>query len=220
MKALIDKKSRRIGIFGGTFNPIHTGHLIIATFVLEEKGLDRILFVPCSHPPHKGRGELAPGEERLRMVELAVASDPRFTASDIELKRGGTSYSIRTVEDLRAIFGPGTRFFFIVGADSLHEISTWKEIERLSELCDFVTVARPGYSLEGLSPRKLAIGEGTFERLAPGIVRTPLVEISSTLIRDRVRAGKSIEYMVPAGVADHIREKGLYRKGGKENRTE
>jgi nicotinate-nucleotide adenylyltransferase len=153
------------------------------------------------------------------MIERAVETDPRFSASDLEMKLGGTSYSIRTVESLRSLFGRGSRFSFIIGADSLYEISSWKEVERLSRLCDFITVARTGYPLEGLSPGTLSIGEALFRRLAGGIIRTPHIDISSTMIRERVRAGRSIEYMVPDAVADYIKRKGLYREGGQESKT-
>ena len=211
------KRAKRIGIFGGTFNPIHNGHLIISTAVMEEKHLDEVLFVPCARPPHKGSGELAPGGDRLRMVELAVSSNPRFRASDIELKRGGRSYSVKTIEELRMRFNRGEEFYFIVGADSLHEISTWKDVERLSGLCDFIIAARSGYPLGGLSAESLSVGKEVFRRLATGIVETPVIDISSTEIRDRVGKGKCIDYMVPEAVAEYISRKGLYQKYEKKS---
>ncbi len=217
MQCVMGKGGKRIGIFGGTFNPIHVGHMVIAKFILEDKGLDEILFVPCALPPHKGNKDLVSGEDRLRMVELAVASEPKFEASDIELRRGGKSYSIQTVEELKALFEPGAKFFFIIGADSLHEISTWKDIDRLSELCDFIVIARRGYPLSDLSPEKLTVKEGIFRRLIAGIVESPLMDVSSTDIRDRIRAGKDIESLVPEAVAEFITRRGLYKKGGQED---
>ena len=179
---------------------------------MKKKGLDEVLFVPCALPPHKESDDLAPEEDRLRMVELAVASDPGFSASEIELKRGGRSYSIRTIDELKKMFDPGTKFFFIIGADSLHEISTWKDIERLSGLCYFIIAARPGYPLRGLSAERLSVGKEVFRGLVDGIVETPVIDISSTQIRDRVGKGKSIDKMVPEAVAEYISRKRLYQR--------
>ena len=212
--------TRKIGILGGSFDPIHIGHLIIAEQISERLTLDLVLLIPCNMPPHKDAANLTAGRHRLRMVEIAIEGNPRFQACDIELTRGGVSYSVDTVTSLKSQYGRGTEFYFIVGADSLIELATWREYKRLLSLCTVVTAARPGCDLgslplqEGLcTPEEIAV-------LKRHIMETPLIGISSTEIRQRRQSGESIRYLVPDAVENYIIEHNLYvSREGHESRA-
>lgn len=214
----------RIGLFGGTFDPIHCGHIRAAGEVAERFALDRVLFIPSFIPPHKERKGMAPARDRLRMVELACAGEPRFAASSIEVDAGGRSYSILTLERMRDLH-PGARILFILGADAFLEIGTWHEHERVLAEGLFIVMTRPGSRLEdatGVLPealrpgvRAIAEGEEVDEALIAGsrIFLLPIraLDISSTEVRRRIRAGEPVDGLVPGPVADHIRSHGLYR---------
>jgi len=199
---------RRLGILGGTFDPIHHGHLLAAEEAHHQLALDRVLFVPAGVPPHKPARPISPADHRVRMVELAIANKPHFALSRVDVDRPGPSYTVHTLELLRARWGPGPQFFFIEGNDSLSDIACWYQPQRLIELCELAVVARPGAQIDlaGL------------ERQVPGItgrihwVQIPLLQISSSDLRARVRAGRSISYLVPREVEDYIRRHGLYRE--------
>ena len=205
-----NRKNMRIGIMGGTFDPIHVGHLIVAECVADELRLDSVLFVPCFRPPHKGAGALSPPRRRYRMVELAVEGNPRFAAEPAEIERGGISYSVDTIKALRARYPRGTRLYFIIGADSLHEIHTWREYRRILSICTVVTAGRPGFDREGWTPTEGLFSDGAVESLRRHFVRSPLIEVSATEIRRRKREGKSIRYLVPERVERYIERHGLY----------
>lgn len=214
----------RIGLFGGTFDPIHLGHVRAAREVLERFGLDRILFIPSCLPPHKERTGLAPARDRLRMVELACAGEPRFAASSLEVDAGGRSYSIRTLERVRELY-PGTRAFFIVGADAFLEIGTWREHERVLAEALFIVMTRPGSRLEDAAGvvvgplrdriRAITDGEAVTEAVLEDhrIFLLPIraLDISSTEVRRRVRAGETVAGLVPEAVAEYILLHRLYR---------
>lgn len=187
--------TKRIGILGGTFNPIHTGHLLLAEGAKEKLGLDYILFIPCYLPPHKKPLKLVPARHRLAMVRLAVRGNPSFKISTIELKRGGKSYSVDTLQELHRLYKGNANFFFIIGSDSLSGLCTWKSIDKLMKLCKLVAVTRPGYRMR-----------------YPGvkIVDLPTLPVSSTDIRQLVRQGESIRYLVPDAVRKYILRNGLY----------
>jgi nicotinate-nucleotide adenylyltransferase len=194
----------RLGIYGGTFNPIHTGHLIIAQEIYEQCGLDRLVFMPSARPPHKHLAGVAAPEHRYRMAVLATREDPRFEVSDLELQRPGPSYTIETLQELRRLHGDACRLFFAIGADSLVDIATWRAPEQLFALAAVVVVPRPGVDI----------------RRAPApwrdqvvLVRSPEVDISSTDIRRRVAEGRSIRYLVPEPVERYIAEHRLYKGG-------
>ena len=189
----------RIGVLGGTFNPVHIGHLILAQDALEKFGLDQVLFVPCANPPHKRPRRLAPAKHRLAMLKAALKGDSRFAVSTVEIDRGGVSYSIDTIRQLRRA-KPKARFYFIIGADTLPELRTWRSIRKISGLCTFVAMGRPGYA--GRATR------GFRARPFPG----HLIDISSSEIRQRVSEGKSIRHLVPAAVERYISHHGLYAK--------
>jgi nicotinate-nucleotide adenylyltransferase len=191
-----------LGVLGGTFDPIHIGHLIIAQMLVEELQLSELLFLISARPPHKLAAEVAPWKNRLEMAELALQDNPRLTISDLEIKRSGPSYTAETMDILQAQYGQRYRILFIVGADSILEISSWRQPERLLESGSLVVVPRPGYNLSQLDPQ-------VADRVT--MVKTPLLEISSSNIRQRVRQGKSVRYLVPLEVDNYIRRKGLYR---------
>ncbi len=217
---------QRIGILGGTFNPVHCGHLAASEEVLKRLRLDRVLFVPASVPPHKTDEDLPSPGQRLDMVRLAIAGNPSLTLSDIEVMRGGPSYTIDTVRSLRSVH-PGADLFFITGIDSFLDIRTWHEWEQLLSACAFVVLSRPGYHFTDLI--KLGFLDRSFDELAlldSGKVRETAVRtargweihleagfsstISSTEIRRRVREGHSLKYLLPDAVEHYIITNGLY----------
>lgn len=195
-------KIRRLGVYGGTFDPIHTGHLAIARGVVAHCGLDRLLFVPSARPPHKQGHAMAPPDDRYRMAELATRHDPRLEVSDTEINRPGLSYTVDTLEELRRIYGASSSLYLVLGADSLLEIDTWHAPDRIFDLATVVTVPRPGKDLTGVDP-------GWLDRVVD--IQLPEIDVSSTDIRRRVGQGLPIAHLVPEEVADYIEERGLYR---------
>jgi len=192
----------KLGVLGGTFDPIHNGHLIIAQVLLEKLDLARVLFLLSAHPPHKSSSGLASWQDRFQMIQLALHGNPHFQASDIEIKRNGPSYTVETIEQLQLRYGKKYSILFIVGADSILEIFTWREPRRLLASGSLVVVPRPGFDLKHLDP---LVTEQVM------VVQTPLIEISSTDIRRRVRQELSIRYLVPSKVASYIHKRNLYR---------
>jgi nicotinate-nucleotide adenylyltransferase len=191
-------------IFGGTFDPIHLGHLVVADHVAEAAGLARVVFVPAGRPPHKAGRPITPARDRLAMVELAIAGNPRFSVSRLELESaGGPSFTIDTVRRWKAA-GEG-EVALILGADSLVELDTWREPEALLAECRVLVVGRPGVDLER-APAHL-VGKVTF-------IAAPRLDISSSEIRERVAAGRSIRYLVPEPVREYILGRDLYRPAG------
>ncbi|MGP1585120.1 MAG: nicotinate-nucleotide adenylyltransferase [Schwartzia sp. (in: firmicutes)] len=204
---LRERTGKRVGILGGTFDPIHVGHLMMAEAVRGEYRLDEILFIPAASPPHKQGQRITAAAHRYLMTVLATLSNPHFIVSDIEMNRPGPSYTIDTIYDLRYQF-PHTAFFFIIGTDVIAEIATWDRVEELLTLCPFIAASRPGEEPDLVRLRRElgALGEA---RIHP--VTTPELEISSTDIRQRVRRGASIRYIVPDAVEQYIYKEGLYR---------
>jgi nicotinate-nucleotide adenylyltransferase len=213
----------RIGLFGGTFNPIHLGHLRAAADVQDAFRLDRALFVPSYIPPHKESAGVASAADRFRMVELACLGHPGFEASSIEVEARETSYSILTLARIKGLY-PGALVFFILGVDAFLEIGTWREYERVLQECLFVVTGRPGNDLESaagvlggrLSGRIYRVAEGEspdeslFSRFGVFLLPIKALDISSTDIRSRVRRGENPEGLVPPAVADYIRNHQLY----------
>jgi nicotinate-nucleotide adenylyltransferase len=193
----------KIGILGGTFNPIHNGHLIIAKQTGKRFKLDKIIFIPCHTPYHKNSKELISPKHRLAMVKKAVKGISYFKTSDIEIKRGGLTYSIDTLKHLTKRYKPETKFYFIIGSDSLSELPLWKEIKELVKLCNFIAVARAGV----IAKRRLP------SYLTPHIfhINTPLSDISSSEIRERVRKKQSIKYLVSKPIEKYIINNKLYK---------
>jgi len=189
------------GLIGGTFDPIHIAHLIIAEAALEALSLREIVFVPAARPPHKGGVCVTPVEHRLEMVRLAIEGNPRLVLSDIEARRATPSYTIDTIREVRAGLDVGEEIYFIIGADSLVEFFTWKEPEKLLDSCRFVVVPRPGVSMGDADPRI---------REKAVVLDAPELSIASRDIRERVRGGRTIRYLVPAEVESYIERKNLY----------
>ncbi len=213
-----------IGLFGGTFDPIHLGHLRAAAEVRRKVGLDRILFIPSYLPPHKSGGPAASAADRLRMVELACRRRRGFAASAVEVEAREKSYSILTLRRVRAL-RPESRLFFILGVDAFLEIGTWREHEKVVAECHFIVIGRPGFDLEratGVLGGALRGSMGPLEAAGdlagaapPGlrVVLLPIraIDVSSTVVRERVRRGLPVDGLVPRAVAAYIRERQLYR---------
>lgn len=197
-----------IGIMGGTFDPIHFGHLRAAEEVLQGFGLERVIFVPSGRPPHKSTMEVTPPEHRYLMTLLATADNPHFEVSRIEIDRGGPSYTLDSLRELRRVTSPEKAFYFITGLDAILEISSWQKYTELFDLADFIAVTRPGYSVEALSRLETTLGEIRFSKIHPFPVT--LLAIASRDIRKRVREGKSVRYLVPEPVVSYIHKEGLY----------
>ena len=198
---------RRIGILGGTFDPIHYGHLFITEEARVRIPLERVLFVPAAQPPHKARTTItAPEHHRLRMVELAIASNPYFEVSMVDIDRPGPHYSVDMLALLQEEYGPQTQFYFIMGLDSLSEIPTWHEPARLLELCHLAVASREGYGadLQALEKTLPGISARTL------LLDTPELEISSTDIERRIKEGLPIKYLLPEAVEEYIYAHRLY----------
>lgn len=198
----------RLGILGGTFNPPHLGHLILAQDAAEHYRLDRVLLVPCHRPPHKDDRVLVDGRHRAAMIEQAVAGNPLLECCRLELERGGISYSVDTLAQLRELH-PRARFFFIIGGDSLTELHTWRDIGRLLEGCEMVTMLRPGF-LERIRAADLRLPPPWPQRLLGNIFTGHALAVSSSEIRRRVAERHSIRYLVPAAVEQYIQHHHLY----------
>ena len=197
---------QRIGIMGGTFDPVHYGHLVTAEAAREQYGLQEIVFVPSGNPPHKTTGIVSDFWHRYQMVVLATASNPFFEVSRMEHERGGRSYTVDTVRAFRQLYGDGAELFFVTGADAILEIIGWKQPEELMAMCRFIAATRPGYDL-----RQLATLLGEYLAGSVSILEIPAPDISSSDIRERVRRGASIKYLVPEAVETYIIKSGLYQ---------
>lgn len=187
----------RIGIFGGTFNPIHFGHLVLAEQAYEKLSLDSVIFIPSFYPPHKKTPDIASATHRYNMVKLAIQGNPRFRISNIEIKRKGRSFSIDTLRQINNIY-PKARLFFISGSDVSDQISKWKSSDQLLLLAKFVLAKRPGYRLKK-SNKNIAV------------ISITELDISSSMIRRKIKTKQSIRYLMPLRVFRYIREKRLYR---------
>ena len=198
---------RRIGILGGTFDPIHLGHLVTADFVLNALQLEKIIFIPAGRPPHKDSNKMASAHERYIMTVLATGDNPFFSVSDIETVDSDISYTIDTLIKLDKRYEGRAEFYFIVGTDAVGEIPSWENAHDLLKYCVFVAATRPGFS--STAEKALAFfGQEGAARIIQ--LDTPELEISSTDIRERVRAGRSLKYIVPASVELYIKKEGLY----------
>jgi len=214
-----------IAVFGGTFNPIHLGHLRVAEEAREAFALDRVVFMPANVPPHKDDPDLAPAGLRMEMVRLAIEGNPAFEASDMELERGGRSFTIETVRALLAGGPAGLRVSLIIGSDSFNDITTWREYEELLSLVSLIIVSRPGYPAKKpaeVLPVELARGfwydstSGSYVNSEGGALSylgATLLDISSSDIRRRISEGRSAKYLLPESVMGFIGERGLYRAG-------
>jgi nicotinate-nucleotide adenylyltransferase len=191
----------RIGIMGGTFDPIHNGHLVAASEVAERFGLDEVVFVPTGQPWQKGDVPVSPAEDRYLMTVIATASNPRFHVSRVDIDRPGPTYTVDTLRDLRDVYGSGAELYFITGADALEKILSWKDAAEVFKLAHFVGVTRPGFELS----------DAHLPADTVSLVQVPAMAISSTDCRARVSAGKPVWYLVPDGVVQYIAKRHLYR---------
>lgn len=200
MTAVAERAPRRVGVMGGTFDPIHVGHLVAATEAMHRLELDRVLFVPAGEPWQK---ELySSPEDRYLMSVLGTEGHHGFSASRVELDRRGPTYTADTIDELAAFYGPETQLYFIAGADAILRLGTWRHLDRLEGAVEMIAMTRPGFDLSALSPE-------------PGwpkvhTVDMPPIGISSSDIRARVRRGLPIDFMVPPAVHDYVRRQGLY----------
>lgn len=217
------QKGRRVGLFGGTFNPIHLGHLRGAEEIWQAFQLEEVLFIPSSIPPHKATEKIVEAKHRLEMVKLAISSNAHFSTSDLELARPGRSFSIDTIRFFQERHED--TFFFILGGDAFAEIETWKDFQNLFSLCHFIVMARPG-SQKDISSSPFPETLIPEFRHAPGekawihhsgrrvyFKEISFLDISSTRVRALIGKGKSAKYLIPAEVEAYIQKHGLYRKG-------
>ena len=194
----------RIGVMGGTFDPIHHGHLVAASEVAHFFSLDEVIFVPTGQPWQKDGREVSAPEDRYLMTVIATASNPRFWVSRVDIDRPGPTYTIDTLRELRAARGPDAEFFFITGADALEQIMTWQDADELFKLAHFVGCTRPGHRLSGAGLPD--------DRVS--LIEVPALAISSTTCRQRIAAGAPIWYLVPDGIVQYISKRRLYRPQG------
>lgn len=187
----------KIGILGGTFNPIHLGHLILAEEVRQKIGLNKVIFVPANLPPHKDDGEIIPAYHRLKMVRLAVKANPHFSVSDIEIRRGERSYTINTIKEFKGIY-PEDELYFIIGSDLVKYLNGWKDVKDIIALVKFIVATRPGFPLENLPSYMTTID-----------IRA--VDISAFEIRQCIKENRSFRYLVPEAVRQYIIKQGLYK---------
>ena len=200
---------REIGLFGGTFNPVHHGHLAVARAARDQLNLERLIFIPCANPPHKESPDLVSAKHRIAMLELALAGEENMEISDIEVRRGGTSYTIDTVTQLQNELGE-CRLTFLIGSDSLLELHLWREIYRLLNSCRFATLLRPGEKTEDLSPGDIQLEDPWPQTLFDNIIDGSKVDVSSSEIRLNVRDRKSIRPLVHDDVIAYINNHKLY----------
>ncbi|MBC7328254.1 nicotinate-nucleotide adenylyltransferase [bacterium] len=200
------KYDMKIGIMGGTFDPIHIGHLVAAEEARAVFGLDKVIFVPNYQPPHKPDVKVSHPEHRYAMVLLSIYTNPHFEVSRVEIERGGPSYAIDTVKEFKKLY-PEAEIYFITGADAIAEILSWKQGEEILKLCKFIAVTRPGYDIEKVKEKLSGVANDV------QFLKITEINISSTEIRRRVREGKPIKYLVLETVENYIYKHNLYSGG-------
>lgn len=203
-----NQEKKKIGIMGGTFNPVHIGHLIIGESVRQEYNLEEVIYIPVGDPPHKPGEAIAEAKHRYNMLARAIEDNINFKLSDIEINRTGKTYTIDTIEELCGIYGEGTDFYFIIGGDTLLEIRGWKRATELFSKCSFIVYKRWGYSDDKI----IEEAKDLKERYAAKIFFAygPIMDISSTQIRESIERGISIKYLVPDKVLNYIKENHIY----------
>ncbi|PIU29575.1 MAG: nicotinic acid mononucleotide adenylyltransferase [Candidatus Hydromicrobium americanum] len=203
---------KKIGIMGGTFNPIHHGHLVTAQEALSQFKLDKVIFIPTGNPPHKIENEVASAEDRYIMTVIATSSNSNFFVSRMEIDRKGKSYTIDTVRQLRKIYGKNSLLYFITGADAILEILTWKNTDEIVSLCKFIAATRPGYNLSRIEDlRKRLFGKAGAADEKIYVMEIPALSISSTDIRNRIKHNRPIDYLLPERVSNYILKHELYK---------
>lgn len=205
-----DASPAAVLLFGGSFNPIHHGHLIVARSAAEQLCLSRVVLIPCATPPHKPVNGLAAAEHRLEMCRRAVAGDNRFEVDDWETGQPGANYTLLTVQHYRKRM-PQARIFWLIGMDSLLELHTWHQVGALADACTLVTAARPGAIPGPLSALRAQLTDEQIARILAHVLPTPQIEISASRIRERVKLGLDIRYDTPDSVVSYIHDHKLYR---------
>lgn len=203
-----DKDYKKIGIMGGTFDPIHYGHLMIAEQIRCEYELEKVIFIPAGVPPHKKKLGVTESEQRYSMTLLATVTNPHFEVSKIEIESEEISYTVNTIEKLKNMYKEGVELYFITGADAICELDTWKDVKKLSKLCTFIAATRPGFKQS-----KLDAKVSTLEKEYNAVIKKinlPALAISSTDIRNRIKTGQSIKYLLPEPVEHYIYKNNLY----------
>jgi nicotinate-nucleotide adenylyltransferase len=198
----------RLGLCGGTFDPVHYGHLLLAEQCREQCRLNEVRFIPSGNPPHKESADITSGQLRAEMLELAVAGHPQFAVDSRELNRDGITYTVDTLSELAAE-EPERELFFLIGADSLHDLPTWREPQRIAELATIIAVNRGDCPLPSLDEIRETLGEAVASRIE--IVTMPGIDLSATDIRRRIQSDQSIRFMTPRAVEVFVAENGLYR---------
>ena len=206
----VDNGQSRIGIMGGTFDPIHYGHLAAAEAARVEFGLCKVIFMPAGNPPHKQSQKISDAEHRYRMTALATSSNSGFEVSRLEVDKAGITYTFDTMEELRSIYGEAPELYFITGADAVLELLTWYKIGELLTLCKFIAVTRPGFDIWKLEQKIAEISSKYDGEII--CLEVPLLEISSTDIRERIKNGKPVKYLLPEEVEAYIHKNGLYKE--------
>jgi nicotinate-nucleotide adenylyltransferase len=204
------REINKLGILGGTFDPIHYGHLVAADCARDACHLDQVLFVISARPPHKALDKVLDCQHRYEMVQIAVQNNPAFEVSAMELERQGLSYTVETIAAYLRQF-PGVEIYFIMGVDALQIMNTWKDVDRLSKLCKFIVVTRPGYQLRREDECFQGLPATLWEKII--VIPIPGLFISSSEIKQRVAQGKTIKYLLPPGVEQYIWENNLYKDG-------
>jgi len=199
----------RLGVLGGSFDPIHIGHLVVAEEVRQVRSLAKVLLVPNNHPPHKDVGNLAPARERWRMVQLAVADNPGLETSDIEISRPGKSYTYDTLSELTRR-NPEAELHFIIGSDTVRELPSWYRAKDLPDLCRIIVAYRPGFDLQEIRVLDSLYPDDVVKQMIGGAVATTCIGVSATDIRARLARGLSVRYLLSAPVEAYIRQRGLY----------
>jgi nicotinate-nucleotide adenylyltransferase len=208
---------KKIGILGGTFDPVHYGHLLIAENAREQFDLEQVWLLPTGNSPHKDDNQVLDGSKRFRMLELAAAEQPDFEVCDFELKNHEVNYTYHTIEQLQLLY-PDFEFYFIMGADSLFMLENWKNPKRLCSLCTILVSVRDDKNLEELLREKAYLSQKYQADIQ--ILNTPNFYVSSHEIRNRVSTGRTIKYLVPKAVEQYILTEGIYRNTGKEESHE
>lgn len=206
---------KHIGIMGGTFDPIHYGHLVTAETVYDAFDIEKILFIPTGNPAHKS---VSLGtNHRLEMTKLAIAENEKFELSTIEVDRAGNTYTVDTIEELKTQLDADTTIYFIMGADSVHQLKQWKDAKRLLSLCEFIGVTRPGYDKKGVEQAVADLNKTYGAKIH--FLEVPALDISSSDIRDRIQNKMSIRYLLPDCVIAHINQFQLYQNQAEEGNT-
>lgn len=207
--------TRRVALFGGTFNPIHLGHLFAAERIREAERFDRVVFIPSRVPPHRKAVDLAPARDRLAMARQAIRGNPAFQVSDVEIRREGPSYTVDTLRHFHESLGPRARLSFLLGFDAALELGAWKELPEILALADLVVASRPGTKWNASTRarwKRVPRVEGAAGARRIRLVAIPALPISATEIRQRLREGRSIRYLVPEVVERYLRRHRLYAR--------